>query len=337
MAPQRTEQAFEELIAHTVDVLTILDDECVVQYQSPSIESVLGYAPDELVGERVVEYVHPDDQQMVLEQFYELIEADVEYTTAGVEFRFRHDDGSWVWLEARGSNQTGNALDGYVVSSRDISARKEYEQQLKRERDRLDRFASVVSHDLRNPLNVLQGQIELAREDCESEHFDAMERSVDRMNELIDDVLAFSRESETDPLVDAVNVREMSENCWQNLDTRAATLDIETAQPVVADENQFKQVLENLFRNSIEHGGDDVTITIGAVDDGFYVEDDGRGLPEGARDSILEFGFSTKADGTGFGLSIVNEIAENHDWDLRVAEGQEGGVRFEFRNVARPD
>ncbi|OYR42885.1 PAS domain-containing sensor histidine kinase [Halorubrum sp. Eb13] len=333
MVSKLTGQAFEELITHTVDILTVLDGEGVIQHESPSIERVLGYKPDELRGDNVFEYIHPDDRQKTLEAFYEVIEADVDYTTGDVEFRFRHKDGSWIWMEARGSNKSVRELGGYVISSRDISCRKGYEQQLERERDNLDRFASVVSHDLRNPLNVMQGRLELAQDDCESEHFDAMERSLDRMNELIDDLLILSQESETEPLLDAVNLQEISEKCWQNLDTNESTLNIETERTIVADESQFKQVLENLFRNAIEHGGKDVIITIGALDNGFYVEDNGRGISEDARDSLLEFGFSTKTNGTGFGLSIVNEIIENHNWNLNVSEGREGGARFEFRNI----
>jgi PAS domain S-box-containing protein len=333
MVQKLKEQAFEELITHTVDILTVLDREGVIQYKSPSMESVLGYGPGELQGEHVSKYIHPDDQQKALETLSELIEADGGYTTAGVELRFKHKDGSWVWVEARGSNQTASVLEGYVISSRDISARKEYEQQLKRERDRLDRFAGVISHDLRNPLTVIEGGLELAQDDCESEHFDAMERSLDRVNELIDDLLTLSRESETEPVLGAVNLQEISEKCWQNLETEEATLNTETEQTIVADESQFKQVLENLFRNAIEHGGKDVRITVAALDNGFYVEDDGRGISKDARDSLLEFGFTTKTDGTGFGLSIVNEIVENHDWTLNVAEGKGGGARFEFRNV----
>lgn len=333
MVSKLTGQGFEELITHTVDILTVLDSEGVIQHESPSIERVLGYKPDEIRGDNVFEYIHPDDRQKTVETFYEVIEADVDYTTADFEFRFRHKDGSWLWMEARGSNQSVNELGGYVVSSRDITCRKGYEQQLERERDNLDRFTSVVSHDLRNPLNVIQGRLELAQDDCESEHFDAMERSLDRMNELIDDLLILSRESETEPLLDAVNLQEMGEKCWQNLDTKGATLNTETERTIVADESQFKQVLENLFRNAIEHGGEDIIITIDALDNGFYVEDNGRGIPADAHDSLLEFGFSTKTNGTGFGLSIVNEVIENHNWDLNVAEGRKGGARFEFRNI----
>lgn len=326
-------EPYKELVAQTVDMLTVVNESAIIQYVNPSGKRILGYEPDELEDENVVDYIHPDDQQRALDTFSELTEAEEGYTTASFELRFQHKDGSWLWLEGRGSNQMATAIEGYVISTRDISACKESEQQLKRERDRLDRFASVVSHDLRNPLNVIEGRLELAQEDCESEHLDAIDGSLDRVNELIDDLLTLAREGETEPLLDAVKPQEVSEGCWQNIDTGEATLKTETEKTIVADESQFKQVLENLFRNAIEHEGNDVTITVGALDNGFYVEDNGRGIPEDARDSLLEYGFSTKTDGTGFGLSIVNEIVENHNWDLNIAEGSDGGARFEIRNV----
>jgi PAS domain S-box-containing protein len=330
-------QAYEELVAETVDMLTVVDESGTVQYASPSVERITGQNPDGLVGDTAFEYIHPEDRQPALETLREVVEATHSYTTASVEVRWRHEDGSWVWLEARGSSSAGTTLDGYVISARDITARKEYERKLQQERDRLDRFASVVSHDLRNPLNVVEGHLDLARNECESEHLDVMAESLDRVDELIEDLLTLAREGEAEPQLDGVYLPEVAGGCWRNLDTEDASIDVETDATVVADESQLKQVLENLFRNAIEHGGDDVTITVGALGDGFYVEDDGRGIPDDARDSILDYGFSTKTDGTGFGLTIVDEIVENHGWILHVADGDGGGARFEVRGVTFAD
>lgn len=333
MNEELSPQAYEELLGHTVDVLTVLDDDGTIQYESLSITHVLGYDPAELVGKNVFEFIHPDDQQKAVETFRNVVDADEAYTSGGVELRFKHNDGSWVWLESRGSNQTATAIGGYVITSREISARREAEQQLQRERDRLERFAGVVSHDLRNPLNVIEGRVELAQEDCDSEHLDAIERTVDRMNNLIEDLLTVAREGNADPVVDAVSLRNIADASWQTVETEDAELRIQTDRIILADEHRLQQLFENLFRNSIDHGGEDVTITVGEVDDGFYVADDGQGLPDEPRESLLNYGFSTKSDGTGFGLSIVTEIAENHGWQLNIADAEGGGARFEIRNV----
>lgn len=333
MELQLSEQAYEELLDQTVDMITVVDQAGAIRYENQSAKRITGYEPGERTGENVFNHIHPQDIEKAKESFAELIDASGDYTTESVELRLTRKDGSYVWVESRASNQTTSMLEGYVISSRDITQRKEYEQTLKHERDKLERFASIVSHDLRNPLNVIDGRLALAHDECESEHLDAMDSAVDRMHELIEDLLQLARESEADPQMDAVNLQKTIDRCRQNIDLKAATLSIETDQTIVADESQLQQVLENLFRNAVEHGGDTVTITVGALDDGFFVEDDGAGLSDATRDSILDYGYSTKPDGTGFGLSIVNEIVENHDWNLTVTESSEGGARFEISGV----
>lgn len=94
------------------------------------------------------------------------------------------------------------------------------------------------------------------------------------------------------------------------------------------------QLLENLFRNAVEHGGPDVTVEVGALEDGFFVEDDGPGIPSDARDEVFDVGYSSADDGSGFGLSIVRRIATAHGWDISVTEGTDGGARFEITDVS---
>ncbi|OYR54849.1 hypothetical protein DJ71_27145 [Halorubrum sp. E3] len=87
----------------------------------------------------------------------------------------------------------------------------------------------------------------------------------------------------------------------------------------------------------MEHGGEDVTVTVERLEDGFYVEDDGPGIPESERGDVFDSGYTTTADGTGFGLAIVADIADAHGWTLRVAEAESGGARFELTNVGVRD
>jgi signal transduction histidine kinase len=142
------------------------------------------------------------------------------------------------------------------------------------------------------------------------------------------------RESGADPQRDAIDLRRTVETCWRHVDTDAATLTVETDRSILADEGQVRQLLENLVRNAVEHGGDAVTVTVGNLSDGFFVEDDGRGIPEEDRERSLDYGFSTKPDGTGLGLSIVREVVDNHGWCLTVTDGRTGGARFEVSGVS---
>ena len=203
------------------------------------------------------------------------------------------------------------------------------QQELRRQNRRLERFANVVSHDLRNPLNVAKGRIEL----IDNEHATVVERNLDRMAAIIDDVLTLAREGKAVEATEPVDLASFARDCWDSVKTDAASLSTDDGIVIEADRSRCRQLLENLIRNSVEHAGDDVSIHVGRLDDGFYVEDDGPGIAEADREEVFEPGYTTNADGTGFGLNIVSEIAEAHGWSVEIAASDAGGARFEFTGV----
>jgi len=222
------------------------------------------------------------------------------------------------------------------------------ERDLQRQNERLEEFARVVSHDLRNPLNVAGGRLELAREECDSEHLDDAAGALDRMETLVGNLLALAREGEVGEL-ETVDLASLVGNCWRNVETADARFEAACDGQIRADRSRLQQLLENLMRNAVEHGatnsrpeargeaderGDgDVTVTVGRLEDGFYVEDDGPGVPADERESVFEAGYSTADGGTGFGLSIVEQVARAHGWTVRATGGSEGGARFEITGV----
>ena len=214
--------------------------------------------------------------------------------------------------------------------------RQHAQSQLKRERDRLDKFASVVSHDLRNPLNTATGRAELLAAECDSEHLPPIRRSLLRMQSLIEDLLTLAREGVSVEALTDVDLAALADEAWTTSETADATLDIDLDRfRIQADESRLRQLLENLFRNAVEHGDDSGVVTVGELPSGsgFYVEDNGSGIPESEREQVFETGYTTTDDGTGFGLSIVAEIATAHGWDVTVTDGTDGGARFEIRGV----
>jgi len=207
------------------------------------------------------------------------------------------------------------------------------EAELRRQNERLEQFASVVSHDLRNPLTVAKGRIDIEREIHGSEHLDVAADSIERSFELIEDLLALARGGQDVSDTERVAVADLVEECWSTVDTNGAAIETDIEATVTADRSRLRQLFENLFRNSIEHGGHDVTVEVGSLPDGFYVADTGRGIPVEHRDRVFEEGYSESQDGTGFGLSIIEQIVGAHDWDIRIADNADRGVRFEITGV----
>jgi signal transduction histidine kinase len=169
------------------------------------------------------------------------------------------------------------------------------------------------------------------------------------MEQLIEDLLALAREDELASDPEPVALASVAREAWDTVETDAATLAVEGETTVPADRSRLRQLLENLFgnavehgstspdsqprRDAIEHGGVDVTVRVGPMEGGFYVADDGAGIPPEERDRVFERGVSTADGGIGFGLAIVERIAEAHGWTVTATESEDGGARFEVTGV----
>ncbi|PSP74481.1 hypothetical protein BRC86_05700 [Halobacteriales archaeon QS_3_64_16] len=210
------------------------------------------------------------------------------------------------------------------------------QRELERQNERLEEFASVLSHDLRNPLGVAQGNLELVSEEDDEQFLRKVRDAHDRMERIIEDVLALTRQGRSIGEKSTIDLAATAERAWGNVETRAGELSIGDDRDrdlgtIEADGGRLEALFENLFRNAIEHGGEDVVVRIGRSDKGFSIADDGPGIPVEERDQVLEHGHTTGESGTGFGLSIVETIADAHDWEIAVAESETGGARFEIR------
>lgn len=328
----KQERRFIEQALDTLDdVFYVVGTEGDLYRWNERLSEGTGYTDEEIVEMEVTEFFPKDER----EQITEAIEETLTTGRSIVEAEVLTKDNERVPYEftaARLTDSEGDLI-GLSGVGRDISERKERERELERKNERLEEFANAVSHDLRNPLTVAQGQLDLAREECDSERLDLVARAHERMNVLIDDLLTLAREGKQASDVELVNLVTLTENCWRNIATAEATLDTDVERTIRADRSRLQQLLENLMRNAVEHGGADVTVTVGELDDGFYVEDDGPGIPEEDRDDVFKAGYSTSPDGTGFGLSIVRKIAEAHGWDIRVTGNAAGETRFEITGV----
>jgi PAS domain S-box-containing protein len=302
-----------------------------------------------------------------------------------------HELNAEVWVETHDGERcydiTFSALDGdgddgaetaHVVLMHDITDQKEREERLQRQtealegkttqlehqNERLDEFAGIVSHDLRNPLNVAGGRLELLLANDEDGELTVPRSDLEeikdahgRMEAIIDDALTLARQGKAITETAPVSVGSVARLAWENVETGDATVEIDCTATVEADRDRLLNVFENLFRNAVEHGSTgnrtesdnavehgstdtaSVTVTVGDVgrddDQGFYVADDGPGIPDEEKDAVLDRGYTTSESGTGFGLAIVTDIANAHGWDVAVTDSTDGGARFEVLGVER--
>jgi PAS domain S-box-containing protein len=260
------------------------------------------------------------------------------------ECRIVRVDDQQRWIAARGrifDDESGEPRRALGVVQ-DITDRKRRERELERQRERLERqnerleeFTSTVTHDLRSPLSVIGGRLRLYRETGEAEHLDTAEETLERAGRLVDDLLTVAPQGRLVETTDPTDVEAVFEQARDGTLPDTAEWEYQPVPTILADRDRLLQLFENVLRNSAEHGGDDVTVRVGPLPDraGFYIEDDGPGFAGVDPDRVFEFGYSGREEGTGFGLSIVQSIADAHGWAVSMDTEASDGARFELTDV----
>jgi len=193
--------------------------------------------------------------------------------------------------------------------------------------ERWETIVRAFAHDARNPLNVVTGRIELV--DGEETHTEAVTRSVGRVESLLEELSTVASVTSSIDGSDAVDLAEMAEDAWRTSGGPAERLRVETDRTIEANADCLRLIFERLFDNTVAHAGLDATVTVGDTQAGFYVADDGPGLPDD--DRIFEQGYGTSREGEGYGLFVADSVAAAHGWDIVAGESESGGARFDVR------
>ncbi|MFB6308534.1 MAG: PAS domain-containing protein [Haloarculaceae archaeon] len=317
----RLEEQYRSILDRMADAFLALDADWQITYLNDRAREALSLGDEAVVGEDIRELFPQAAESKAIDYIQRAMD-EQEPTTYE-----RYSEPVGAWIEARVYPDE----DGVSVFFRDISDRVHRERSLERQNQRLEEFASMVSHDLRNPLNVATARLNMVREERDDEHLKAAADALDRIETIVDEMLELAQEGQTIDDPEPVDLASVARDAWTTVETLEATLAVESDLGTVeGDRPRLRRAFENLFRNAVEHAGSTTTVTIGSLPDGFYVEDDGPGFdvdPEQA----LEHGYSTQVGGTGLGLSIVAGIVDAHGWMLEVTDAEDGGARFEIR------
>ena len=327
-----TRKRFAKLVKYATDVIGVVSPSGKWSYLSPSVERVLGYEAEELIGEVGFDYVHPDDVEEAMMEFSRTLE-DSEIVGQS-EFRYKHPERGWVWTSNRARNMIDDPhIQGLIVYTREITERKQKEQALEREKTKLEGFTNTLSHDIRSPLAVARENLKLIEEefDGETEPVGNVEAALGRIESIVNRTLVSADGVDIREEFEPVSLSKTVEQSWEMVETEAAALELGADVQFNAHRDSLQQLLENFISNAIRHGDESLTVRIGATgDDGFYIEDDGYSIAEEERNDGSKRDYSTGSED----LAIAKEICDAHGWELRITESDDGGARFEITDVA---
>ena len=335
---QRELREYETIIDALTDPVYVISETGQFTHVNDEFVELVGYKRETIIGNTPSLIKDDDAVEQAEQQLGRLLSsAGPETVTFEVTIHPRNGDPITCEDHMGVLPYDGDRFDGSVGVLRDITEYKEYKQGLEAQNERLEEFSRIVSHDLRNPLSVAEGHLGLVQVAEGSEHLATAIDAIERSQALIDDLLTLAENGDQVGEMETVDLTKAAKNSWQTVETPQATLRTCELPSIKADRSRLRQLFENLYQNSIEHGGETVTVSVSATENGFYVADTGIGIPESKRTEIFEAGHSTSVDGTGFGLRIVEQVAEAHGWVITVSESEQGGARFEFTGVERVD
>lgn len=333
------ESMLRSLVEHAAAGLLVVDDAGTVRFANPAIERLLGYGPSELVGGqvgRLFDDRFPGEQGLVGS-----LERPDEPGTKPLdgwsdEVPAVHGDGHEVLVsvDVTEHDHRGDRIQTWVVTDAAPGTRRE--EALRERTAELEEFAAVLSHDLRNPLTVAEGYLDLALAEHDTDDLRQVEAALDRMRQLVDDTSTRARYGRVDGATQVLPFGDVMRAAWDAVPTGDASLVLpERSWRIRADDSRLRQLVENLVRNAVEHAGHPPTVHIGVLPagGGFYLEDDGPGLPDAAAARFEAPHRMQHAPGSGYGLRIVAQIADEHGWGRRAGDVDGGGARFEFHGA----
>ena len=325
------------------DPVYVCDSDPKFTYVNDAFADLTGYTKDELMNSHPHLLKSHESQKRVREAIREILSDDgPEDKTVEVEIKTKGGD-VIVCEDHIGVLRQDGLYNGAAGVLRDISTRKKQREQVRQQKEQLEQFVSILTHDIRNPLNIIEGYSQQVKTEKNASQVMKIERAAGRMRALIDDTLALYNESGAAEDLVSIPISKIADRAWQSVETADADLHIRDKFTIECSPDRMCRMFENLYRNAIEHNDESVTIEVGEYSaigtstrsncGGFYIADNGTGIDPDDREKVFEYGETSSQDGTGLGLPIVKRVADAHGWDIKIMDSSTGGAKFVFMGV----
>ena len=351
---------YELLSENISDLICIHTADGHYDYVSPSIFHIAGYDPEELIGRHPKEFVHPEDMAKLYREYNHkaVLEQDTQLIST---YRFIDKAGNHIWMEASTNILSdGNEIKGYVVSSRNIEERKQAESLMikslddqKQLYDQKSQMISLVSHEFRNPIAVMQLssdilKVYVSKGDVKSNEFDRhlsiIDRELERLKESLNNALLIGKIESGSVVANKKKIRiesvidEVTKRVQDGLkDMRAPEININgLPRHIYVDPMHISFILENMISNALKYsaGKPSPHIALDYRKDGFSVtvKDSGIGIPDSEVNKLFRSFYRASntgtIPGTGLGLVIVKSFVEIHGGKVKIKSKQGQGTEI---------
>ena len=330
-------ERYQTIVETVNDGIFVLDEDGHFTLINHAYTELVGYDREELIDSpsSLIAAEKTDVEELSERIRRDLVAGDAETETYESTIETASDESLDVESTVALLPEQEDANHDKVVVVRDVTERNEREHRLEQQNERLDSFAGMLAHELRNPVTIGQIYSRQLPSDANPEAVDYVSEAFDRVENMIDVMLILTQGREAVTESTPIQLADAAREAWDEVDAPDATLDVTIDRTIRADETYVRHLFRNLFENAVEHGGADVTVSVGELPTGFYVADDGTGIAADEREAVFETGYTTASSrgGMGLGLTFIHEMADVYGWTCSVTESADGGARFEFENI----
>ena len=345
---KESEEQYRLIAENATDMITRHDLHSVYNYVSNSSYTLIGYSPDDLIGKRAYEFLHPEDISRIKSGLNDFINKGLGIYTAS--YRYKKKDGSYIWIESTNKLtfvEGTDIIEGVISISRDITERKAFEARLEEKIKDLDTFIYRSSHDLKGPLASLQGLLNVAKseinDDVAIQYLTLIEKSVMNLDTILMDLLNITKITQGSLSIVELNIKEIILkiiSSFENLpeySTIKWELDFDKNVILYLDKSLVKNIFQNLIINAIKYQDKEKDHTVIKISTRNYnnemiikIEDNGEGISESLQKSVFEMFFrgNTKSTGTGLGLYIVKNAVEKSGGKIELVSKEKEGSIF---------